>query len=67
MPATVACKNLPNINDDFMFKINNMFKINKLESTLNNDCDQTTNNDGACINWSLRLEDSRNVQRISGI
>ena len=61
MPATVACKNLLNINDDFMFK------INKLESTLNNDCDQTTNNDGACINWSLRLEDSRNVQRISGI
>ena len=61
MPATVACKNLPNINDDFMLK------INKLESTLNNDCDQTTNNDGACINWSLRLEDSRNVQRISGI
>ena len=44
-----------------------MLKINKLESTLNNDCDQTTNNDGACINWSLRLEDSRNVQRISGI
>ena len=61
MPATVACKNLPNINDDFMLK------INKLESTLNNDCDQTTNNDGACINWLLRLEDSRNVQRISGI
>ena len=61
MPATVAFKNLPNINYDFMFK------INKLESTLCNDCDQTTNNDVACINWLLRLEDSSNVQRITGI
>ena len=30
-----------------------MFKINKLESTLCNDCGHTTNNDGIGIDWSL--------------
>ena len=44
-----------------------MFQVNKLESTLCNDCDHTTNNDGACIDWSLHLEDSSNVQTISGM
>ena len=33
----------PNVNDDCMFK------INKLESTLCNDCGHTTNSDGVCI------------------
>ena len=54
-------KTYPNINDDCMFK------INKLESTLCNDCGHTTNNDGVCIDWSLDLEDSSNVQTISGM
>ena len=45
----------PNINDDCMFK------INKLESTLCNDCGHTANNDGVCIDWSLHLEDSSNL------
>ena len=40
-----------NIKDDCMFK------INKLESTLCNDCGHTTINDGVCIDWSLHLED----------
>ena len=44
----------PNINDDFMFK------MNKLESTPCNDCVHTTKNDGVCIDWSLHLEDSSN-------
>ena len=44
-----------------------MFKINKLESTLCNDCGHTTNNDGVCIDWFLYLEDSRDVQTISGM
>ena len=43
-----------------------MFKINKLESTLCNDCGQTANNDGVWIDWSLHLEDSSNVQTICG-
>ena len=34
-----------------------MFKINKLESTVSNDCGLTTNNDGVCIAWSLFLWD----------
>ena len=38
-----------------------MFKTNKLESTLCNDCGHTTNNDDVCIDWSLHLEDSGNV------
>ena len=42
----------PNINDDCMFK------INKLESTLCNDCGDTANNDSVCVNRSLHLEDS---------
>ena len=46
-----------------MFKIN----INKLESTLCNDCGLTANNDGVCIDWSLCLEDSSNLQTISGM
>ena len=49
------------INDDWMFK------INKLESTLCNDCGHTTNNDDVCIDWSLHLENSSNFQTISGI
>ena len=44
-----------------------MFKINKLESTLCNDCGHTTNNDGVCIDWFLHLEDSSNVQTVSGM
>ena len=51
----------PNIDDDYIFK------INKLESTLCNDCGYTTNNDGVCIDWSLYLEDSSNIQTISGM
>ena len=38
-----------------------MFKINKLESILCNDCGHTARNDGVCIEWSLHLEDSSNV------
>ena len=44
-----------------------MFKINKLESTLCNDCSHTANKDGVCIDSSLHLEDSSNVQTISGM
>ena len=47
------------INDDFIFK------INKLQSTFCNDCGHTTNNDSVCIDGSLHLEDSRNVQTIT--
>ena len=61
MPTTIACKLYPNISDDCMFK------INKPESTLCNDYGHTTNNDGVCIDWSVHLEDSSNVQTISGI
>ena len=56
----LLAKIYPNINDDCMFK------INKLESTLCNDCGHTTNNDGVCIDWSLHLEDSSNLQTIVG-
>ena len=42
-----------------------MFKINKLESTLCNDCGHAPDNGGVCIDWSLHLEDSNNVQTIS--
>ena len=38
-----------------------IFKINKLESILCNDCGHTINDDGVCIDWSLHLEDSSNV------
>ena len=51
----------PNSNDDCMFK------IIKLESTLCNECGQTTNNDGVCIDWPLHLEDSSSLQTISGM
>ena len=51
----------PSIIDD------SMFKINKLESTFWNDCDQTTNNDNVCIHLSLHLEDSSNLQIIIGM
>ena len=44
-----------------------MFKKNKLESTLWNDYGYITNNNGVCIDWSLHLEDSSNLQRISGM
>ena len=57
----LLAKIYPNINDDCMFK------INKLESTLCNDCGHTTNNDGVCIDWFLHLEDSSDVQTISGM
>ena len=60
MPATVA-KMYLYINDDWMFK------INKLEPTLCNDCGHTTNNDDVCIDWSLHLENSSNFQTISGM
>ena len=50
-----------NINDDWMFK------INKLELTLCNDCGHTTNNDVVCIDCYLRLQDSRNIQTINGM
>ena len=52
----MLAKMYPNINDDCMFK------INKLDPTLSNDCGHTANNDGVCIDWSLHLEDSSNVQ-----
>ena len=44
-----------------------MFKIDKLESALCNDCGHTRNYDGLCIDWSLHLEDSSNFQTISGM
>ena len=55
----LLAKIYPNIDDGCIFK------INKLELTLCNDCGHTTNNDGICIDWSLQLEDSNNVQKIS--
>ena len=42
-----------------------MFKIDKLESTLCNDCGHTSNNDGVCIDLSLHLESSSNIQTVS--
>ena len=50
-----------NINDDCMFK------INKLEATLSNDCGHSTSIDGVCIDWFLHLEVSSIVQTISGM
>ena len=46
----LLAKAYPNINDDCVFK------INKLDSTLCNDCDHTANNDGVCIDWSPHFE-----------
>ena len=57
----LLAKIYPSINDDCMFK------IDKLESTLCNDCGHTANNDGVCIDWSLYLEDSSNIQTKSGM
>ena len=51
----------PNINDDCMFK------IDRLESILCNKCGHTANINGVCIDTSLHLEDSSNVQAISGL
>ena len=53
----------PVINDDCMFK------VAILESTLcvSNDCDHTINKEDTCIDWSLNIEDSSNLQTISGI
>ena len=41
-------------------------RINRLESSLCNDCGHTTNNDGVCIDWSLHVEGSSNVQKEVG-
>ena len=57
----LLAKIYPNINDDCMFK------VNKLDSTLCNDYGHTANDDGVCIDWSLHLEDSSNLQTISGM
>ena len=56
----LLAKIYPIINDDCMFK------INKPESTLSNDCGHTTN-DSVCIDWSLHLEDSSDLQTISAM
>ena len=50
----------PNINDC-------MFKIDKLESTVCNECGHTANTNGVCNDTSLHLEDSSNIQTISGM
>ena len=57
----LLAKIYPDINDDCMFK------INKLESTLCNDCGHTANNVGVRIDYSLHLEDSSNLQTIKGM
>ena len=57
----LLAKIYPNINDDCMFK------INKLELTLCSDGGHTTKKDGELIDWSLHLEDSSNVQTVSGM
>ena len=44
-----------------------MFKTDKLESKICNDYGHATNNDGACTDYSLDLEDSSNTQTISGM
>ena len=46
----LPAKIYPNINDDCMYK------INKLGSTISNNCGHTINNDGLYIDWSLHLE-----------
>ena len=43
-----------------------MFKIDKLNSTLCNNCVHTTNND-VCTDWSFHVHDLSNIQTISGI
>ena len=57
----LLAKIYPNIINDCMFK------IYELESTLYNDFGHTANNDGVCIDLSLHLEDSGNVQTISAL
>lgn len=42
-------------------------KNDKLESTLCNDCGHITSNNGVCIDWSLHLVNSSNVQTIRGM
>ena len=49
----------PNIKD------NCIFKIDKLETTLFNDYGHTKDSDGVCIDWSLHLHNSANVQTTS--
>ena len=44
-----------------------MFKIDKLESTVCNECGHTANTNGVCNDTSLHLEDSSNIQTISGM
>ena len=56
----LLAKIYPNIKDDCMFK------FDKFESALCNDSGHTSNNDGVCIDWSLHMEDSSNIQTISG-
>ena len=48
-------------------KDNCIFKIDKFESTLCNDCGHITSNNGVCIDWSLHLVNSSNVQTIRGM
>ena len=57
----LLAKMYSSINDDCMFQ------NDKLESTLCNDCGHTSNNDVVCIDWSLHLEDSSNIQTIIGM
>ena len=52
----LLAKSYPSINDDCMFK------TDKSESTLCNDCGHTSNNGGVCTDWSLNLENSSNIQ-----
>ena len=56
-------KSYPVINDHCMFK------LAKLESTLceNSDCHHGINKEDTCIDWSLNVEDSSDLQTISGI
>ena len=61
MPAAVVSKTFPKIID------NGMFTINKLESTLFNDCVHTANNDGISFGCFLHLKDSNNFKTISGM
>ena len=44
-----------------------MVFTDKLDPILCNVGGHTTNNDGVCLGWSLHLEDSCNVQTVSGM
>ena len=48
----------PNVNDECIFK------IDKLESTICNDCDHAANNDGICTDWSLHSDNSSTIRRM---